>query len=338
MDGLLVSPVPGGRIERSAGAEADVFEARIPNVGQRYTEQLRDTDGKRVDIKLAGAVRFAGFMDSADFDVVPGAMVTLAGRDYTGILIDETMSAALAKKLRGQTASGAVGIIAREYGLTASAEATTRRYGESRAFSDGVPVWEAVRDMAEREGFDAYVTAAKVLVFKKRAVAPSPSLVLFVPPEHGPFSTTGTLPVDLRFYQDKTLSLGLKVKAIGYDEKKKRRIVYTAESRLRNRPNYKLVEVVDYTLASKAEVRARAEAELTRISIGLVTGEATVAVADKLEPGQSVEVQNVPSFDGLYYVERVTHEWGPQQEFVTRVAFASKPLASARDMTVGEES
>jgi prophage tail gpP-like protein len=339
--GLTITRVADILVDRSNGLDADTFQASVPNIGHEYTGAFKDTDGKRVEVEIDGAVRFAGVCDSARFKLLPAPLVEIEGRDYTSILIDECMSASLAAKLQGKTASGVAVAIAKAFGLTCTPTVTTKSYGEYSAFAEGVSPWEAIKDLATKEGFEAYVSPEKDLVFRKRVVPSETARVYYVPPATGRYRATGQVPEGLEFYQDKLLSLALKVKVVGFDPKRKpnHRIVYTAESKKRNRPNFKLIEIVDYTLTTPGGVQARAVAELARISLGLVTGELSVTVDAGLEPGQAILVTG-PGAGPLadrYFVSRVRHGRNRLGAFTTAVSFASRPLIEARDMEVEKE-
>lgn len=337
LDRLVVTRVERVRVERTTGLEADIFEFSIPDPALEHTAAFKDTQGKKVEVKVKGAIRFTGFCDSAEFQMVPATRIVAEGRDWTGVAIDEVLDKDLARSLRGKTASQVMQAIASHFGWSSDITATTRVYGDYKAFTEGISIWEAVRDLTQKEGFDAYVTPEKKLVFRERKLPTETARIYGMP------GSRAQVPASMSFHQDKTLSLALKVKVIGFDEKAKRRIVYTAESKLRNRPNYKLVTVVDYSLTSKGEVRARAEAELAEISKGLVTGELVVPVDNGVEPGQAIQIRGTGSaenggFDGRYFVTSAVDEQaeGPG-EFTTTVRFASKPLVTSQDITVGEE-
>lgn len=334
---LVVEKVRSLRVERTSGLEADIFAFSIPNKNQEYTQAFKSTSGKRVEIRINGQVKFTGFCDSATFQVIPEPLLEVEGRDWTGIAIDEVMTAELAAKLQGKTASGVAIVIAKHLGWTYDVDATTEVYGEYKAFAEGVSLWEAMRDLALKEAFDAYVTPEKKLVFKPRVLPAVATRIYAVPAPSGAFSANAQVPTALSFYQDKTLTLALKVKVIGYDAKAKRRIAYTAESKLRNRPNYRLIEIVDYTLQSAGEVRSRAMAELTQISKGLVAGELLVPVDEGLEPGQAIQISGAGPFSDKYYVTAVVHQQDEAGEFATGARFASKPLMESREMEIEQE-
>lgn len=341
MPGVTITRVADILVDRANGFDADTFQAAVPNIGHEYTGAFKDTDGKRVEVEIEGAVRFTGMCDAARFKLLPAPLVEIEGRDFTSLLIDECMSASLAAKLQGKTASGVASAIAKAYGLTCTPTATTKHYGEYSAFAEGVSPWEVLKDLATKEGFEAFVTPAKDLVFRKRVVPSETARVYYVPPATGRYRATGQVPEMLELYQDKLLSLALKVKVIGFDPKRKpnHRIVYTAESKKRNRPNFKLIEIVDYSLTTPSAVQARAVAELERISLGLITGELSVPVDAALEPGQAISVTG-PGAGPLadrYFVSRVRHGRNRLGAFTSAVSFASKPLVEARDMEVEKE-
>jgi hypothetical protein len=322
------------RVERSVGALADEFRVSIPNRGGEHTALFRSTDGKRIDVELGGRVRFRGFCDEARFRALPEPSVELVGRDFSGLLIDEVVSDSLAQAISGGVASTAVTRIARAFGMTADADRTSRVL-RSEGFAPGTSVWAVVSELAEREGFDAYVTPERVLCFKRRVLPSRPSRVVFVPAARGGVAVPegAVAPTSLEVYTAKTLALGLKVRVTGYDAARSRSISYTAESKKRNRPNYRVVEIVDRGLSTKAAVVARAVAALEEISKGLVTGSYSCAVDGELEPGQAIDLRfgdaAYSALGGVYFVTKVVDELGGDGSFTTDVEFASRPLVDA---------
>lgn len=353
LDQTTVTAASRLRVELTSGVEADIFDLVIPNVAGKHTKLFRDTEGRKVLISINLSTSstkstsstpplFAGFCDSADFAILDTPTIHLRGRDTTGVLIDETMTAALAAKLAGRTASDIVTTVAAKFGFTARVDKTAKVWSDAGAFPDGSSVWSCLVDLAQKEAFDLYCTAERCIVFKKRVLPDSTTRTYLVPSigPIGPVGPIGPIPSSLTFSQDKTLALALKVKVTGYDQKAKRRITFTAESRLRNRPNYKLVEIVDHSLGTKALVRARAEAALADISKDLLVGELTSGIDPDLRPGQAVAIQFTgdqdQNFAGRYFITAVVHELTEDGAFTTTVSFASKPLAEARDMTIEE--
>jgi len=361
VDELEIVGVRSLTVELSTGVEADMFQAGIPNVGGEYTglfvrpwemqqtqaptpaERKKLFDGQRCEVAISGEVCFRGFVDDARMEEIPTPGIEITGRDYTGLLLDEVVSPALATAVSNVTSSTAVSRIANAFGLTPKVDRTTRVWDENQAFAAGTSVWGVVAELAGKEGFDAYVTREKELVFRKRVMPSVISRTIVVPGENGDSpserSTRGTVPIfpeELEFYTAKTMALGLKVRCTGYDPKANRSIVFTAESPLRNRPNYRVIEVPDRSLRTREQVSAKAWAELLRISKGLVTGRYRGPVDGKLRPGQAIEVryqkaegrrQNEEPLEGTYFVTKVKHQLTQDGEFTTEAEFASKPLA-----------
>lgn len=316
-------------LELSVGIEADAFQFTVENPGDKYTDLLFDTQGKQAKVELQGRLKLRGILDSADFKMLPEATVDCSGRDMTGVLIDELVPEALADRLVGKS-SRIVSLIAKEYKFVVDADEGTASF-EAGALPAGTSVWAVVRTCAEKDGFDAYVDETGTLLYKRREVPSAVSLSLAAGK-----ATAGVRPASLAFHQDKTLSLALKVKVIGYDTGKKRRIVYTAESKLRNRPNYKLIEVIDLTLTDAGQVRARAEALLQAYSKGLVCGSFVLPWEYAPARRQAVEIAGC-RLEGRYFVTGAKFSYSGSEMSAT-VAFANRVLAFGRDMKIERDT
>ena len=359
VDDLEIVGVNSMRVELSTGIEANAFHVRIPNPRGEYTgmfvlpqearqepitdpkERSKLFDGRKAQIEIAGQVCFRGFCDDVRIEEIPLPSIELTGRDYTGLLIDEVVSPQLSAAVSNVTSSTAVTRIANAFKLTPKVEKTTKIWGENQAFAAGTPVWSVVAELAGKEGFDAYVTRDGELVFRKRVMPAVISKTIVVPALSGGArflgsprnDSGGESAMELEFYTAKTMALGLKVRCTGHDPKANRSIVFTAESPLRNRPNYKVIEILDRTLRTRDLVSARAWAELLRISKGLVAGKWTGPVDGNLRPGDALAVKyegrrtGQEPLAGVYFVTKVTHNLAETGEFTTRAEFASKPLA-----------
>lgn len=309
-------------VTKNVAAEADMFEFEIENSHDRYTKIFHETQGDLIEVKIDGLVCFAGFVDTADFRYFPEETITVAGRDYTGLLIDEIVSKVLALRFASKTASQIVEQVAKYYGYTSAAQRTSAVYLEEKLYAEGTAVWEVIRTLAEKEGYDAWVTKDKVIVFKKREMPTDVRRVLSLE------SKDGVVPNLLEISQDKTLSLSLKVRVIGYDPKAKVKLCYTAESSKRTRSTYKIATVRDFTLKNKAEVKARAEALLRDYSKDLTVGNIRIPVDPEIEPGDAIDIKGI-ELAGRYFVTDVLHNLDTAG-FTTEVRFASKVLTEVK--------
>ncbi len=341
IDQTEITKVSYLRIERTIGYEADIFEFSLPNLKGEWTSLFANTEGKKVQIKIEKSLIFTGFCDSAEFQYLPEPQITLKGRDWTGILIDETITPEMSGELKNLTASQIIQKIARKFGFGARTDPTTKVWSDENLFPDGTSVWSALVQLAEKEAYDLYCTPEKEIVFKKRTLPTLITRTYSIPPPQGYYHPYGLIiPSSLVIYQDKTLALSLKVKVIGYDPKRKQRIVYTAESRLRNRPNYKLIEIIDHSLTTKDLVKTRAQNLLTQFSKNLLTGTIITEIDPELSPGMAISLQFLgaqdQTFASTYIITRVIHQQDLQGAFTTEIEFASRPLAESRDMEVQE--
>lgn len=326
VDDLAIGLVASLSVRLSTRPEADSYQATFPNEDDRYTGLLKDTQGRTVRVAIEGDVKLSGICDSATFGYGPG-VIEIAGRDWAGVLVDEVAPESLLGRLKGKRSHEGLRLIASEYGFGLAADTGSWTFPEEQGQQAGTRVWEIVRNYAEMEGFDVWVDPQRVIQFHARTVPGSASRVYRVGGA-GP----GIRPIAVSLAQDKTLSLALKVRVIGYDSDRGRRIVYTAESPLRNRPNYKLIEVPDYSLTTDAAVRRRAEVLLAAYSMGLVTGEVVVPWSDAPARREAIELVGCAWAD-RYYVVGLSYELSPGGR-VARVSFANRALAYGRDMEI----
>lgn len=317
-------------LDKNIGFAADEFEFEIENSGERYTDLFYDTAGEKLGIKFAGAITFAGQVDSVDFPVLgPRSSVLVRGRDHTGKLCDALVDAALVKRMGGKTSSQIVKLIADSVSFPSDPSDTSQVWSEENLLPEGASLWSVVVDLAKREGFDAWVNPDKTIHFRPRALSSTPKrvydLVRLRATAHSP---RGSHSLSLSFAQDKLLSRGLKVMVIGYDPKTKKghkveskllpeapssvsgspsllpslpgrdtqrgrrpgEISYTAESSQRNSANYQLVVVKDYSLDTRAKCLARAEALLREYSAGLIQGSLSVPGDSELEINDCIQI------------------------------------------------
>jgi phage protein D len=321
LDDKEITKVRRLRVEKNTQAEADISEFEIDNHKDRYTKIFYETMGALLEVYIARGICFRGFVDTVGFSYFPEQTIIVAGRDYTGLLIDEIVSKDLARRFSGRTASQIVERIAQYYNFDSETDITRSVYYEEKLYAEGTSVWEVIRTLSEKEGFDAYVTKDKVIIFKKREVSSQIKRIFAMDKREG------IVPNELKFDQDKTLSLALKVKVIGYNQKSKRRISYVAESSGRNRSDCKLVTVRDYTLKNKIEVRDRAEALLRDFSKDLTTGSLLYPVDEEMEPGDAIEIKKI-EMANRYFVTDVMHNLD-SSGFTTELRFASKVLTEA---------
>jgi len=322
LDDKEITKVQSLHIEKNTQSEANIFNFKIENGSDRYTDIFYQTIGELIEVGISGIVCFRGFVDNAGFTYYPQQMIDIAGRDYTGILIDEIVTSDMAIRFSGKTSSQIVKIIADHYKFETDLQATGNTYLEDKIYAGGSSAWDVIRGLAEKEGVDSYVTKDKKLVFKKREIPAQIKRVYALKPDEG------IVPASLNIEQDKTLSSALKVRVISYDPKAKEKIVSTAESSDRKRANYKIVTVHDNTLKSKKEAAARAEALLRQYSKELVTGSLSAPLDPGVDEGDGIEIKGI-KLAGKYYVTDVIHDYGVAGK-TTEVRFASKVLSEAK--------
>jgi phage protein D len=352
-------------IDKNIGFAADEFQFEIENSEERYTDLFYGTAGDKLGIKIQGALTFSGQVDSVSFSVHSPESIRVRGRDHTGRLCDSLVTAALTAKFKGKTDSQIVKLIATDQSYPTDLTDTTKVHSEESLPPVGASLWYVIVELAQRNGFDAWVGPDKTLHFRKRELSSDPKRVYDLARLR---SSTLPFPLStLSFDQDKLLSRGLKVLVIGYDpktgkghrvEKKTNPLIpeatskssnpllpgspgrdtqqgrrpgeiqYTAESSQRNSANYQLVVVKDYSLDTKEKVLARAEALLREYSAGLITGALTVPGDSDLEINDCIQITGSKIADltgGKYYVIGLHHDHSVNR-FATTITFASKVL------------
>uniref|UniRef100_A0A7C6EEL1 Phage late control D family protein n=1 Tax=candidate division WOR-3 bacterium TaxID=2052148 RepID=A0A7C6EEL1_UNCW3 len=330
LDNIEINKVSRLMIHKTVHFDADYFEFEIPNSADEFTDLFYGTSGEKIEIGILPpsaqnqkpTTVFRGFCDTCDFSYIPQKTILVKGRDYTGFLIDEIISQELAAKLSGKTASQIVNIIANHYQYQSQVKATSNVYYDEKLYSEGTSVWSVITELATKEGYDAFCTSDKKIVFQPRILSEDIKRVYSLNSQYG------QIPSNLEFAQDKTLSLALKVEVIGYDPKAKRKIHYLAESPLRNRPNFKIITHKDFNLKTKDQVRLLAETLLKEYSKDLIIGSLIIPVDPEIEPSDCIQIKAV-KMAGNYYVTDVTHEYSVAG-FTTRIDFSSKALTEAR--------
>lgn len=317
-------------VDKNMGFAADEFEFEIENSGERYTDLFYDTAGEKLGIKFAGAITFAGQVDTVDYGALNPQVLTVRGRDHTGKLCDTLLDQAQIDRFTGKSDSAIVKLIADSVSFPVDLTATSRVWAEQNLFAPGASLWTAVVALAKRNGFDAWVGPDKTIHFRKRELSTTPKRAYDVKRLAGMTVGEGreARPCSLTFSQDKLLSRGLKVLVIGYDPKTKKghkveskllpaapesgartpsllpslpgrdaqegrrpgEISYTAESSQRNSANYQLVVVRDYSCDTKEKCLARAEGLLREYSAGLISGSLFVPGDAELEVNDCIQI------------------------------------------------
>jgi len=330
LDDLEITSHVSLSIDKNIGFAADEFQFEIENSEERYTDLFYGTAGEKLGIKIAGALTFAGQVDSVSFSVLNPQSISVRGRDYTGRLCDTLVTAALTAKFKGKTDSQIVKLIATDQSYPTDLTDTTKVHSEESLPPVGASLWYVIVELAQRNGFDAWVGPDKTIHWKPRVLSSTPKRVFDVRSLSFRAPSEESRPsCSLSFDQDKLLSRGLKVLVIGYDpktgkghhvEKKSNPLIpeatskssnpllpgspgrdtqqgrrpgeiqYTAESSQRNSANYQLVVVKDYSLDTKEKCIARAEALLREYSAGLIMGTLTVPGDSDLEINDCIQI------------------------------------------------
>ena len=117
-------------------------------------------------------IMFAGTVDILPHEMVSG-VISLAGRDYTGKLIDTKTS----MKWPGKTSSDIATMLASKYELTPAVTKTNKKVGvyiahENAKMQIQWSEWDLLNWLAKQEGFQVYVAGTELHFEPKTASAP----------------------------------------------------------------------------------------------------------------------------------------------------------------------
>ncbi len=302
LDEYQLEKVTSLEIVKNWGYDADEFSFQVP-LTENVFDRIARAKGEEVKIFLEDRKVFSGIIDTAEFVYSDsGEIIDVTGRDWTAILQDTTADKDLVNDAKGKTASEIVKMIADKAKIKYSIQKTSKTYDE-RSFSAGSALWDIVVALARMEGFNAYVTSDKVLVFRKPLRKGIKEVFSWKTGE-------GRQPLRLTIDQDKTLSLSLKVIVIGWDPQQKKEIESDpAESPLKQRPGYKTIVVQNMSIKSKEEANYYARKLLEFYSRNYVRGELEIPLAPDFEVEDLIELKGVGDFSGVYYVEEIRHRY-----------------------------
>ena len=209
------------RVELAVGGLPDAY-------GPSYWGESQD-DRLSLGISLNGETPMpliVGQVDDVDWDLT-GRVITLTGRDLSAGLID-TKSA---EKFQNRTASEIAQSLAIRHGLDSSVQATGTRAGTYYEIDHAVVTqeqteWDLLTYLAEREGFDVWVSGETLHFQPPPALAGTPYTLLWSEPGDGSFASNATR-INVR--RSQTLARDVIVQMRSWNQKQQTAFTVTAK-------------------------------------------------------------------------------------------------------------
>ena len=182
-----------------------------------------------VGISLNGEVPnplIVGQVDDVSWDLT-GRTITLSGRDLSAGFIDNKT----AEKFQNQTASQIAQILALRRGLDSSVQATTTLAGTYYQIDHAVATheqteWDLLVYLAEREGFDVWVSGTTLHFEPSPAITGTPYLLLWSDPGDGTFASNAE---DIHLGRSQTLARDVIVEVRSWNQKQQAAFTVTAK-------------------------------------------------------------------------------------------------------------
>lgn len=251
-----------------------------------------------------------GQVDDVEFDPV-GRSLSLSGRDLSAQLIDTKT----ATSYNDQTASQVVQAIAKEHGLTASATTTTTRVGTYYELyhlhlTKDQAEWDLLMFLAEREGFDLWVSGQTLNFQPPVALNADPYVLLWS--DQGQGKRVSNLET-LKLHRSQTLAKDVVVTVKSFNQAQGTNVTATAKRSQANKSQrvggaaqlYTYYEPNLSQAAAQQLANSRAE-EITRHE-RVITG---TLPGDNLLTNRSLLklVGTGTEWDQVYFVDTVTRK------------------------------
>ncbi len=196
--------------------------------GPAYWAESQD-DRVSVAVSLNGetpAALIIGQVDDVDWDV-SRRTVTLSGRDLSAALIDNKT----AEKWQNQTASQIAQTLAARRGLTASVQETSTLAGTYYEIDHALTTheateWDLLVYLAEREGFDVWVSGTTLHFQPPPAATAAPYVLLWSDPGDGTFASNAT---SIHLSRSQTLARDVVVVVRSFNQKQQKAFTVTAK-------------------------------------------------------------------------------------------------------------
>ncbi|QEL14793.1 phage late control D family protein [Limnoglobus roseus] len=186
-------------------------------------------DQVSIGVSLGGetpAALIVGQVDDVEWDVT-GRRITLSGRDLSAALIDNKT----AEKFQNQTASEIAQALALRNGLDSSVQATETLAGTYYEIDHAISTheeteWDLLVYLAEREGFDVWVSGTTLYFQPSPATSNPPYVMLWSEPGDGSFASNAS---SLHVSRSQTLSRDVIVTVRSWNQKQQRAFTVTAK-------------------------------------------------------------------------------------------------------------
>jgi len=313
-------------VELTTGFEASACNFEVTSSSIRYMDgggvsvhKMLEKNlivGNKLEIKMGyidsskTVVVFVGYITEVSFELSGGQgfRYSVTGMDFKVFMMNNLRSE-LKKDVKKY--SDAVSGVLKNYssmmdGSTVEATPEMTLPVEQHRQSD----YDFVVDLAKRLSFEFFVVAGKAL-FRPYAgdsesqltVAPGSALYSFRREVILSRQIAGVV-VRTNNEQDPTKAIEAKVTtapAVGSGSKTGKQLSKLVGDKM-------IRTIIDNSVASEQEAKARAEAELLRLSMDLVAGEIVTVGLPELVPGKFITVENVSdAYNKDYYITRVTH-------------------------------
>ena len=284
-------------------------------------------------------VILTAIVDSIVINRVPEGTVTVTGRDLTSKLID----AKTANNYTNKTASDAVTLIAKQFGLTPNVTATKTPIGKYQndqysSLNSPVAYWDLIVDWANQENFDAYVSGT-TLYFGPPEADSDPQPWVFYARDDGQGRYWANVKT-MELTRNANLSKDITVTVLSHISKTGQTIKVTASRAGTRAPTSSRsgdANTVDNYLfrrpgMTQAQAQNWANAELAAIT--QYEREFTVSLegSPDLHTRKKVIIQGTnTSFDDSYYVRTINRSWNRQDGFSMTVTGKNIPSPTGGD-------
>lgn len=218
--------------------------------------------------------------------------VSLSSRDFSAPLLDTAYSVAYAERTAHQIA----GIIAEKHGFAIEAVPTSDIL-DKEIFHD-CKEWEMLQELANREGYIAYIKKEKKLVFGPRKEGEEIVARL----------VRGKNVVGADF-DDSSVGVYNKVTVRHWAKKQIFEGSAQDDSLIKEMGRVKERIIYDAQVKSNDQAREKAEKRLREVARPVITGELTVVGNPRLVAEKRVLIEGYGRFSGTYYIEKATHRF-----------------------------
>ena len=253
-----------------------------------------------------------------------GQYVTLVGRDYAALLLDNEFNLAFAERTASQVAE----LLAEKYGLTPVVTPTTTIV-ERDLYKDKKE-WQILQTMADREGFVCYVTPQKELYFGERQAQKD---------ENGEEEVSATFSwkkdtasnIKSVTFDDSMLEITNKVIVRHFMGKGKQAISATAQNDDLIAKYGEKAKVVYDSKAKTYDLALRtAQNLLSKLCTAVVTFE-SMEIAGNAAVGAEklIAIEGCGRFDGKYYVSEIKHNFAASTGYTCTLSGTNQQPDSA---------